>query len=176
MRHSDKKESLMVILIVVTVVLGWAWYSTIHTDVIVEKPAQPLILNEADYQISDSAGMVVVGKTTRAQALQIYPEGSDLGRSGVYRPKDKDFLLTFTRKEEVLNKIDIGVSDLATARGIKVNDSVNKVLEQYGRNYTKAYVKYQPHIYDAMYGSDQQYVLFKVENNLVKKIVIGNSG
>lgn len=175
MRRSDKKESLIVLFIFLTVVLGWAWYSNVHSEIIVEKTDQPIAFTENDFSISAPSGIISVGKTTREEALKIYPEGDNLGRSGVYRPKGKDFLMTFSRNEEVLNKMDIVVSDLSTFRGIKVNDSFDKVVEKYGLNYSKAYEKNTPHIYDAMYGNNQQYILFKVQDNSVKKIVIGHS-
>jgi hypothetical protein len=175
LRLSDKKETLLVALIVLPILLGWAWYSSIHTNIIVEKPEQQTVLIESDFQVLGPAGILIVGKSTREQALNIYPGGSNLGRSGVYRPKDQDFLLTFTRKEDILNKMDIGICDLSTAREIKVNDSFSKVTEKYSPNYTRAYEKDKPQILDAMYGSDKQYILFKVEDNLVKKIVIGYS-
>ncbi len=175
MRVSDKKESLIVVFIVLAVIVGWVWYSNIHTNIIVEKPGQPTLLTDIDFKVPGPAGILVVGKSTREEALQIYPEGTNLGRSGVYRPKDQDFILTFTRKEDILNKIDIGVSDLSTTRGVKVNDSFDKVIEKYSSNYTRAYEKDKSNIFDALYGSDKQYVLFKVEDNVVKKIVIGYS-
>ena len=175
MRVSDKKESLVVVFIVLTVVLSFVWYSNVDTNILVEKPEQQTILADSDFQVPGPAGTLIVGKSTREEALKIYPEGSNLGKSGVYRPKDQDFLLTFTRKEDILNKIDIGVCDLSTAREVKVNDSFDKVIEKYRSNYTRAYEKDKPQIFDAMYGSNQQYVLFKVEDNLVKKIVIGYS-
>jgi hypothetical protein len=175
LRLSDKKESLTVVFIVLTVVLGWAWYSNIHTNIVVEKPEQQAILGDSDFQVLGPTGILIVGKSTREEALNIYPAGNNLGRSGVYRPQDQDFLLTFTRKDDILNKMDIGVCDLSTARGVIVNDSFDKVIEKYSISYTRAYEKDKPQTFDALYGSDKQYILFKVEDNLVKKIVIGYS-
>jgi hypothetical protein len=163
------------VFIVLTILLGWGWYSSFNINIIVEKPEQQAILTESDFQVVGPAGILTVGKSTRAEALVVYSEGSNLGRSGVYHPKDQDFLLTFTREEDVLNKIDIGIGDLSTARGIKVNDSFDKVAEKYSRNFARAYEKEKPQIFDAMYGSNNQYILFKVEDDLVKKIIIGYS-
>jgi len=174
LRVRERRERLFVLLVFLVVIGGWAIASNIHTEVVREPPAQPTILSESDFVVvTGSSSSLIVGHTTREEAQKLYPQGNDLGRSGVYRPNNQDFLLTFTRKENVLNKIDIGVCELSTARGLIVNDSFDKVIEKYGSNYTKAYVKNKPQVFDAYYGSDQ-YILFKVENNVVKKIIIGH--
>jgi len=173
LRIKDRNERLLVLCIFLLVIGGWAIATNKNTEVIRETPAQPTILSDSDFRVSGPYGILVVGQTTREEAYKLYPQGNGLGRSGVYRPQGQDILLTFTRKENILNRIDIGVSELSTARGLKANDSFDKVIEKYGSDYTRAYVKNKPQVFDAYYGSEQ-YILFKVENNVVRKIIIGH--
>lgn len=173
MRVVDKKEYIVVAIIFVAAMLMFSLYSRNHVNIIRETPDQLAVLTENDMTAASPSGKLVVGKSTREEAIKIYPGGTDLGRSGVYRPKDLDCLLTFSRSEDVLIRMDIGVSDITTSRGIKANDSFDKVVELYGNGYTKAYDKDKPQIFDAYYGADQ-YILFKIEDNLVNKIYIGS--
>lgn len=173
MRLTDKKESMLVIFIFITAVLICIMISSHHANIITDYPDQPTVLSENDMQVSAPSGILTVGKSTRDQVMNIYPDGNNLGRSGIYRPNELDCLLTFSRNEDVLIRIDIGLCDLSTSRGIKVNDSFDKVIEKYGKGYIKAYDKDKPQIFDAYYGSDQ-YILFKVEDNIVKMIYIGS--
>lgn len=173
MRVIDKKEYTVVAIIFLAAVLIFSLVSRNHADIIRETPNQPAILADNDMVVVSPSGNIVVGKSTRDEVMMVYPEGNNLGRSGVYRPKDLDCLLSFSKHEDVLIRVDIGFCDLSTSRGIKANDSFNKVVELYGNGYTKAYDKDKPHIFDAYYGSDQ-YILFKIEDNLVKQIYIGS--
>jgi len=173
MRAAEKKETVLVVLIFISAILLCLWYSSRHTDIIRINPDQQTILADNDFIISSPTGSLIVGKSTRDEVKKIYPEGKDLGKSGVYRPSNQDLLLSFSRKENILIKMDIGNCDLSTSRGIKVNDSFDKVVEKYGPNYTRAYDKDKPQIFDAFYGSDK-YILFKVDNNVVTKIIIGS--
>ena len=173
MRAIDKKESLFVLFIFVAVILMFALLSSRSMDVVTEPPAQQTILGDNDMVVPASLGDIMVGKTTRDEVMKIFPEGKNLGRSGLYRPNNLDCLVTFSRDEDVVIRMDIGPCDLATSRGIKVDDSFDKVVEIYGSNYTRAYDKETPQIFDAYYGSDQ-YILFKVEDNTIKKIFVGS--
>ncbi|MDD4803304.1 MAG: hypothetical protein PHF24_10285, partial [Syntrophomonas sp.] len=74
-----------------------------------------------------------------------------------------------------LEKIDINISDLSTARGVKVNDGFTNITQKYGENYTRAYDKSKPHFFDALYGTTQHYIVFRIEDNVVKRIIIGHS-
>ncbi|MEA4925988.1 MAG: hypothetical protein VB084_11830 [Syntrophomonadaceae bacterium] len=173
MRASDKKEYIVVAVIFIFAVVIFSYISQNHPDIIRENPEQAMVLHQSDMTVATSSGILMVGKTTRAEAMLVFPEGENLGRSGLYRPKDLDCLLSFSKKEDVLIRIDLGQCDLSTSRGIKVNDSFDKVLAQYGNGFTKAYDKTTPQIFDAYYGADQ-YILFKIENNMVKQIYIGS--
>ena len=94
-----------------------------------------------------------------------------LGRSGVYRPANVDAIFTFTRKTNILNKVDMTGPGLSTARSIAVNDSFDKVIDKYGDGFIRSYYKNDPQTFDAVYGKDQC-IVFNVKDNIVKKIVI----
>ncbi len=168
----DKKETLLVVVIFITVMSAFLWYSNSYTNVIRETPQQQAVLADSDFVLNSPYGTITVGKSTRDEVLKVYPEGNNLGRSGIYRPKDQDILLSFTRKTDILVRVDIGVGNLSGARGIKVNDSFDTVVEKFGVNYTRAYAEGNREIFDAYYGSDK-YVLFKVKDKVVEKIIIG---
>jgi len=173
MRAIDKKEYMVVGIIFIAAVIIFSFISRNHEDIIRETPDQSAVLTDNDMIVTGSLGKLMVGKSTREDAMKVFPEGENLGKSGLYRPKDLDCLLSFSKQEDVLIRVDIGICDLATSRGIKANDSFDRVVELYGNGYTKAYNKNTPQNFDAYYGSDK-YVLFKIEDNLVKKIFIGS--
>jgi hypothetical protein len=173
LRAVDRKESLFVLFVFVAVILMFSLLSSRSPYVVTEAPDQQTILGDNDMVVPSFSGDIIVGKSTRDEVMKIFPEGKNLGRSGLYRPNNLDCLVTFSRNENVVVRMDIGPSDLATSRGIRANDSFDKVVEKYGSNYTKTYYKEKPQIFDAYYGSDQ-YILFKIENNIVKKILVGS--
>lgn len=173
MKASDKKEYIVVAVIFFVAVIIFSYISLNHPDIVTEAPNQVAVLTESDMTLSTDAGLLKVGKSTRDEAMTLFPDGENLGRSGLYRPRDLDCLLSFSKKEDILIRIDLGQCELSTSRGIKVNDSFDKVLAAYGYGFTKAYDRQTPQIFDAYYGSDQ-YILFKVENNIVVKIYIGS--
>lgn len=173
MRVTDRKEYTVVAIIFLAAVIIFTLISLNRAEIITEAPDQPAILAANDMLVPTPSGNMVVGKSTRSEVIMLYPEGTNLGRSGVYRPKDLDCLLSFSKHEDVLIRVDLGFCDLSTSRGIKVNESFDKVVQLYGNGYTKSFDKDKPQVFDAYYGSDQ-YILFKIEDNLVKKIYIGS--
>jgi hypothetical protein len=172
-KASDRKEYIVVAVIVIVAVLIFSYISWNHPDIVTEAPNQASVLTSNDMTLSTSSGILWVGQSTREEAITIFPQGENLGRSGLYRPVNLDCLLSFSKKEDVLIRIDLGPCDLSTSRGIKVNDSFDQVLAAYGTGFTKAYDRKTPQMFDAYYGTDQ-FILFKVENNIVKKIYIGS--
>lgn len=173
MRSVHKKESWLVACLVVASVMLFAWISFGQAQVIRENPPAATILSPGDFVITTRGGSLTVGQTNRAQAMQVFPVGNILGTSGLYRPHDSGCLLTFSEPEQILIRMDLNPGYLATSRGIKANDSFDKVVAAYGSNYTKAYEEPTPNIFDAYYGSDR-YILFKVKDNVVEQIFIGS--
>lgn len=172
MRAVEKRESLIVLLIVVPVVLMFAFMSSRAPEVVVIDPPQPTILADQDLVLGLPGGKIKVGSTTRDEVMAVLPSGQDLGRSGMYHPAGMDLYVTMSRNEEVVVRLDITDPEVTTSRGIKPNDSFDQVVAEYGPNYTRAYDTAAPEKFDAYYGGEQ-YVLFKVEDNVVKKIMIG---
>jgi len=172
MRAAEKRESLLVLLIVIPVVLMFLYISSSAPEVVVIDPPQQTVLADQDLVLAGPGGSVMVGRTSRAELMNIFPEGQNLGRSGMFHPAGQDLYITMSRKEEVVIRIDIADSGLTTARGISPADSFDEVVDKYGTNYTLAYDAASPQKFDACYGTDQ-YVLFKVEDDIVKKILIG---
>jgi len=173
MTNAHKKEAWIVALIVLAAVIVFSYISNTHAEVVLEKPPETADLSVSDFTVSTPSGILTIGHTSRSEAMQVYPQGENLGRSGVYRPKDLDCLLTFTKHEDILVRMDLGPGGSATARGIKVGDTFDQVVAKYGSNFTKAYDKVTPNIFDAYYGADR-YILFKIEDNIVQKIFIGS--
>lgn len=173
MTNAHKKEAWIVALIVLAAVVFFSYISSTHAEVVLEKPPETAALTTNDFTISTPAGSLVVGQSSRSEAMQVYPQGQNLGRSGVYRPKNLDCLLTFTKHEDILVRMDLGPGSSATAREIKAGDTFDQVVAKYGTNFTKAYDKMTPNIFDAYYGADR-YILFKIEDNIVQKIFIGS--
>lgn len=172
MRAAEKKESFVVLAIVIPVVLMFALISSSAPEVVVLDPPQLTLLAEQDLVMSIPGGDVKVGSTTRDEVMTIFPNGENLGRSGMFHAAGLDLYITMSRDEEVVIRLDIADPGIATCRGIRANDSFDQVVAEYGPNYTKAYDTAAPQKFDAYYG-DEQYVLFKVEDNVVKKILIG---
>jgi hypothetical protein len=136
-----------------------------------EYPDQLSRLNSSDFVIAGTNPVLMVGEANLGDVSLQFPGGKMLGRSGVYRPADINVLFTFTRKTNLLNKIDINGPGLATTRSISVNDSFDKVVEAYGDGYVRSYYKTDPQTFDAIYG-EEQCIVFNIKNNQVKRIVI----
>jgi len=173
MTNAHKKEAWIVALVVLAAVILFSYISSTHAEVILEKPPETAALSADDFTFSTPAGTLTVGQSSRSEAMLVYPQGENLGRSGVYRPKDLDCLLTFTKHEDILVRMDLGPGSSATAREIRVGDTFDQVVDKYGSNFTKAYDKVTPNIFDAYYGADR-YILFKIKDNIVHKIYIGS--
>lgn len=172
MRAVDKRESLVVLFIVVASVLVFAFISRSapHTQYIY--PPQQTVLTAQDMMLTGPGGSITVGSTTYDEIKAVYPEGKDLGRSTIYHPAGLGLWLTTTRAEDVLIRICTTDPDIPTARGIKAGDSFEQVVASYGPNYSRAYTDKDPNKFDASYGSEQ-YILFRVEDNTVQQIMIG---
>ena len=91
--------------------------------------------------------------------------------SSVYRPAGQKNVFTFTKKSDILTKVDITGPGLATSRGIVFHDSFEKVVKAYGTGYVKSYAKNDPQTFDVIYGSEQ-YIVFHVKDGIVQRIVL----
>lgn len=134
-------------------------------------PDQICNLESADLVLQHHSQSIQLGKSTGAEVQAIYPEGQSLGMSSVYRPAGEKIAFTFTKNSDVLTTVDISGPGLKTARGIAVNDSLEKVEQSYGASYVKSYLKRDPQIFDAIYGSET-YIIFHINNGIVERIVL----
>ena len=136
-----------------------------------EYPDQLSPLNSNDFVIANTNPPLEAGIAYIGDVQLQFPGGKMLGRSGVYRPANVNAIFTFTRKTNILNKVDITGPGLSTTRSIAVNDSFDKVIDKYGDGFIRSYYKSDPQTFDAIYG-ENQCIVFNVKDNIVKKIVI----
>lgn len=169
---AEKKKYKYIIpaIFILAVCLG-ILLSDLQHQPISEYPDQLSPLNDADFVIAGTDPALRVGASSLDEVQLQFFGGKMLGRSGVYRPAGLDALFTFTRKTNILNKLDITGPGIETARGVAVNDSFDKVVKNYGDGYVRSYVKSDPQTFDAIYG-EEQCIVFNVKDNVVKKIVI----
>jgi hypothetical protein len=146
-------------------------FSVVQQRPISEYPEQLSPLNNSDYVVAGTDPVLQVGEANLGDVSLQFPNGKMLGRSGIYRPAKANILFTFTKKTNLLNKIDITGPGMATARTVSYNDSFDKVVAKYGKGFIRSYYKKNPQTFDAVYG-DKNCIVFHVENNIVKKIVI----
>lgn len=157
--------------IFITVFLFAVVFTALQQRPVNDYPDTLTPLLASDFVITGSNPELRVGESDLGDVSLQFPGGNMLGRSGVYRPADEKLLFTFTRKTNLLNKMDILGPGMATARAVSVNDSFDQVLAQYGPGFVRSYYKSNPQIFDAIYG-EEQCIVFHVENNVVKRIVV----
>ncbi len=171
MINSSKKDYLFIILVFLLVFVFGILLSNQHQRLVTQYPDKLVELAAADFTLKSNEHTLQVGQSTWDQVRQVYPQGKILGMSSVYRPEGQAFVFTFTKKSNVLTKVDINGSGLATSRGLAVNDSFAKVVAAYGEDYVKSYLKNDPAIFDAIYGSNQN-VVFHIKDGVVQRIVL----
>ena len=93
--------------------------------------------------------------------------------STIYRPDNLDCLLTFTEEENILHKAHINDPGLCTSRGIKLGDSMTRVVDTYGKNYASVFESGNQKDIDMVYGYDNNNsIVFQIRNNKVNKIIL----
>ncbi len=171
MKTSHKKDYLFIVLVFLLVV-GLALLisnrhqrlETIYPDKLTELAATDFILKSDEHTLN-------VGQSSWEEVWQVYPQGNIMDMISVYRPEGQVNVLTFTKKSNMLTKVNITGPGLITSRGIAVNDGFDKVITAYGKGYIRSYLKNEPAVFDAIYGS-KQYIAFHVKNGIVQRIVV----
>lgn len=130
----------------------------------------PLPLTAEDQKI----GELYLGMTIEKVISMLGPPKSqDQYYSHVFYP---DYTFENAFSDEQPNIIMVRNNQIATPRGLKVGDSLNKVFELYGRGYSRGFGYAQPDIFEYHFPQNvrkQGYLSFEVdENNRVKEIVI----
>jgi hypothetical protein len=166
-----RKEQLIIsALFILAIGLGLL-VSGLQQRPVSEYPDQLSPLNAEDFVLVNTNPHLQLGVASMEEVRQQYPDGKMLGRSGVYKLTHLNAIFTFTRKTNILTKLDITGPGLVTARSVSVNNSFTKVVKNYGDGFIRSYYKNDPQTFDAVYG-EGQCIVFHVKDNIVKKIVI----
>lgn len=171
MRASDRKEYMIVLVLILIAVGAGLFMSSRHNVLEYKYPDQPAILDNSDYIVNTDHGVLEVGKSSFDKVAALYPQGKTLGMSTVYAPKNSGCLFTFSKKENILIKAHISSNQALTYRNITINDPFASVVKAYGKNYARVSQKGEAADFDAVYGSENS-IVFQVRHNLVKKIII----
>lgn len=166
------RESLIVLIIVI-LVFGINLIYTLQNriELVTVEPDKPTLLSQEDFRIDIGTQSIYPGQSTLNDVMAILPSGHTLGMSTVYRIDNMNLLFTFSKKESILNKIDIADEKIHTARGLGVGDSKDQVEEKYGNGYTLVYDRSHPEEQELIYGQDH-FMVFKMKQDKVDKIVI----
>lgn len=167
---SHKKEYLIIfIIVVITFAVGL--YSSLHDKPeYVKQSAQAMVLPPEDFVVQTSGGPITAGCSTFQEVTALFPQGNTLGMSTIYRPAGQPFFFEFSKKENILTVIQIEEKSLASARGINVGDSLEKVIAAYGDNYSSTNMA-GAGLVDMSYGQADK-VIFKISGQVVSKIVV----
>ncbi|MDD2585526.1 MAG: hypothetical protein PHT79_03750 [Syntrophomonadaceae bacterium] len=169
----NKKEYIIVIAIVLVVSISAFIISIMHPQVEIRYAEDAVVLNDEDFTVHFSAGIIQIGSSTWDDVVDLLPAGHNLGMSTLYRPDNLGCLLTFTRKENVLSEIHFESPVLATSRGVRVGDKFSQVTKLYGPEYSSVNVKGKNSYFDAVYGDySENCLVFQVKKNQVTKIII----
>lgn len=171
MQATAKKDYLIVTTIFLLVLALSFFLSNRHQRLVNEYPAELAVLETNDFLLHYDQAELMVGQASWEEVTQVYPQGKTLGMSSVYRPQELQATFTFTKNSNILSKVDIAAPGITTSRGVAVNDPFTKVVKQYGPGFIRSYLKDDPKIFDAVFGSEH-YIVFHVEDNIVKKIVL----
>ena len=170
MQAEYKKEYLILILIFV-VLLAVGLYSSLHDRPEYNKQVGPaIVLPPEDFVIQTGAGTITPGRSTFQEVTALFPQGKTLGRSTIYRPTGQPFFFEFSKKENILTVVQIEDKSLATARGINVGDSLEKVIAAYGENYSSTSLA-GAGLVDISYGQTDK-IIFKISDQVVTKIAV----
>jgi len=170
MQAKYKKEYLIIILIFMALfVVGL--YSSLHDRPEYSKQAGPtIVLPPEDFTVQTGAGAITPGRSTFQEVTALFPQGNTLGMSTIYRPTGQPFFFEFSKKENILTVVQIEEKSLATARGINVGDSLEKVIAAYGENYSSTSLA-GAGLVDMSYGQADK-IIFKINDQVVTKIVV----
>lgn len=169
--NSNKKDYFFIILVLFMVITIAFISSNAHQRLENESPDKLTRLTTDDFTLDNKIKPIIVGVSTGEDVQHVYPKGKTLGMSSVYRPAGQESFFTFTKKSDILTKVDITGPGLTTFRGITVNNSFAKVVRAYGKGYKKSYLKNDPDTFDAIYGIDK-YIVFHVKGGIVQRIVL----
>lgn len=136
------------------------------------KDSQLVVLDDQDFQLDWRSHSVQIGSTPGETVMEYYPYGNMLDTSPIFNLAEDNVLFTFSEEENILQKAQIENPDLPTFRGIRVGDSFDSVIDQYGQQYAKVDSD-SADDFDAVFGSDNsRCIVFQVRQGQVKHIVL----
>ncbi|HWP96224.1 MAG TPA: hypothetical protein VN426_05190 [Syntrophomonadaceae bacterium] len=170
MRKENIKEYRTILVIIVLLTLFSLFVSLRGGKVMIKEAGQDALLPQSDYVVQTEHGSLTVGKSSWEEVQHLFPQGKNLGNSTIYHPDDQPIFFTFSKKENILTDIHIQGGSLATYRGIRVGDSLEKLTTAYGSNYTTISTGEAGNV-DVVYGRGND-IVFQVRGNLVNAIVL----
>lgn len=168
------REALIVAGLVVVVALVGLCVSYTNYRARIDYPASQLHLEENDFHVTSPRGSIVVGKESLTSLQQAFGKGKFLGMSTIYYPLGKEFRVWFTKKQDIIWIFETTDPAFSTARGIKVGDSVDKIVSAYGLSYARISIKgSSQNYYDLVYGvSAEGTITFRMTNDHLAKLVV----
>lgn len=140
--------------------------------VIDSKDGQLAVLDDQDFRLEWRSHAVQIGSTPGQTVMEYYPYGYMLDNSTIFNLAEDHVLFTFSEEENILQKAHIENPDLPTFRGIRVGDSFDSVIDQYGQQYARVDSD-SADDFDAVYGSvNSRCIVFQVRHGQVKHIVL----
>ncbi|MDD3852100.1 MAG: hypothetical protein PHD40_00415 [Syntrophomonadaceae bacterium] len=168
-----RKEFTVVIIIAVLVFIFGVYISQNQAKLVTEYPQQSIELEDTDFMFTYNNNTLKIGSSASADVLKVFPHGEILGLSTIYSPNDLDCLFTFTEHSDILHKMHISDDQIITARGAKVGESFDSVVDKYGQSYASVHKVDNLHDFDAVYGNDNnRCIVFQVRGGLVTKIIL----
>ncbi|MDD2620292.1 MAG: hypothetical protein PHC92_06455 [Syntrophomonadaceae bacterium] len=171
MQTNKKKEYALVLFFVVVISTTAFFISKDRAQLETIVPQEQLVLEETDFRVNSGNSILLVGTSTRDEAIKVFPQGKTLGMSTIYKPDNIDCLLTFDEDEKFLQKLHLNSQEIQTYRGIKVGDPFTLVVEKYGPNYSSVGHPGKSSDFDAVYGVGNN-IIFQVREDKVKTIIL----
>ena len=169
--HKHKNELYGVSLIVVVVVAVGLFLISGRPELEIVRAEQNILLDKEDFYVFNDEKIVKVGEASWENIQMLLPGGKMLGMSTIYQSKEGDCYYTFSEKENMLVIMHIESMNYATARGIKVGDSVAQISEKYGSICDRVIMAKRPQDFDLVYGGEDN-IVFQIRDNIVKRIVL----
>ncbi|MGI6412160.1 MAG: hypothetical protein ACOXZ5_00550 [Syntrophomonadaceae bacterium] len=173
MKKNIRREYQIVGLIIALAVAVGMFSVSTRPELVLKYPGNFCVLEDSDFALTIDNELLVIGTSTWDDVAQIIPRGKFLGLSTIYQPDNLNCLLTFTEEENILYKAHISDPGLYTSRGIKLGDSMTRVVDTYGKNYASVFESGNQKDLDMVYGSDNNNsIIFQIRNNKVNRIIL----